>query len=150
MIRKAVREDLPQISRLIKLVIDKVVAEYYSPDIIRIWKDYVSLPKLEAEFKDMLFLVYEVDNSIVGVGAMRGAHIEKVYVDPNYQRRGIGRYLMQRLEGFAKNNWVVECDLNSTCNAIDFCKRIGYKDMGPITMTHGGLSVTFTRMTKQI
>jgi hypothetical protein len=41
-------------------------------------------------------------------------------------------------------------DLNSTVNALDFNKKHGYKEVGPIILSHNGLSVTFTEMNKII
>ncbi len=150
MIRKASKEDLVNCSELIQTVIGQVNAKHYSPEIIRAWQEYNTLPNLEEEIKRTDFIVYEEKGAIVGVGAIEGAHIKKVYVSPNYQGRGLGKVLLESLEQMARENGFVECELNSTINALNFYKRFGYEEQGPFIIEKNGLSVTFTRMIKHI
>ncbi|MDD5331883.1 MAG: GNAT family N-acetyltransferase [Candidatus Nanoarchaeia archaeon] len=150
MIRKASKEDLINCSELIQTVIGQVNAKYYSPEIILAWQEYNALLNLEEEIKHTDFIVYEEKGAIVGVGAIEGAHIKKIYVSPNYQGKGLGKVILESLEQRARENGFVECELNSTINALNFYKRFGYEEKGPFIIEKNELSVTFTRMTKRI
>jgi GNAT superfamily N-acetyltransferase len=150
MIRKASSEDLASCSELIQQVIGQVNAKHYSPDIICAWQECNALPNLEEEIKRTDFIVYEEKGAIIGVGAIEGSHIKKVYVSPNYQGRGLGKMLLESLEQMARKNGFAECNLNSTINALNFYKKFGYEEKGAYNIEKNGLSVTFTRMTKQI
>jgi GNAT superfamily N-acetyltransferase len=150
MIRKAERKDLDKCSKVICKVIREIEAKYYLPKIVNYWQEYNSLQNLENEAKSTEFLVYEERGSILGVGAIEGAHIKKVYVLPEYQGKGVGRSLLENLEQLAKDKGFCECELNSTINALNFYKRFGYQEQGFVSMEKNGISVTFTRMTKHI
>ncbi len=150
MIRKADRKDLSVCSKLICQVISEIEARHYSLGIIKGWQEYNSPSNLENEANSAEFIVYEENGIIFGVGAIEGAHIKKVYVSPAYQGRGIGRLLVENLEQIAKKNGFEEYELNSTVNALNFYKRLGYQEQGPITIEKNGISVTFTRMTKRV
>jgi N-acetylglutamate synthase-like GNAT family acetyltransferase len=150
MIRKASKEDLPICSELIQQVIGEIVAKYYSPEIIRAWQEYNSLPNLEKEFRQAEFIVCEEAGLIVGVGALKENHIEKVYVLPSFQGKGIGKSLLMTLEQNARAKGLAEWDLNATINSSVFYKKLGYKEQDPVTIEKNGLSVAFTKMTKRI
>ena len=150
MLRKIFDKDLPACSKLICQVIQEIEAKYYSPEIITGWQEYNSLSNLTEEAKYTDFIMYEKGGSILGIGAIEQDHIKKVYVSPAHQKKGIGRSLVDCLEQIAKEKGFRECELNSTINALDFYKHLGYKEQGPITIEKNGISVTFTRMTKQI
>lgn len=150
MLRKICDKDLPACSKLICQVIQEIEAKYYSPEVITGWQDYNSLSNLKEEAKNTEFIVYEKDERILGVGAIAQNHIKKVYVSPAHQKKGIGRSLVDCLEQIAKEKGFRECELNSTVNALDFYKHLGYKEQGPIIIEKNKIIVTFTRMTKQI
>lgn len=150
MIRKASAKDLPICSKLICQVIGEIEAKHYSAEVVRGWQDYNSPSNLEKEAASTEYIVYEENDTILGVGAIAGAHIKRVYVLPCHQGRGIGRLLMGRLEEIAKGNGFRDCELYSTVNALDFYKRLGYQEQGPVTLEKNGISVTFTRMTKAV
>jgi GNAT superfamily N-acetyltransferase len=150
MIRRASPQDLHACSRLICDVIEEVESAYYSQDIIKGWQEHNSPSNLEKEAERAQFIVYEKNGTIVGVGAIAGAHIKKVYVLSSFQGTGIGKSIMEHLEQIGQNNGVAGFELNSTINAVNFYNRLGYCEQGPITIERNGMHVTFTRMTKSI
>jgi GNAT superfamily N-acetyltransferase len=56
---------------------------------------------LDAELAPRYTVVYELDGGCVRVGALDGAEIERVYVDPGAQDRGVGDAIMSALESEA-------------------------------------------------
>src|SRR2546423_13383497 len=45
--------------------------------------------------RGVLIYVVVVNTFVLGVVILRGAKLEQLYVDPNYQRKGIGRKLIE-------------------------------------------------------
>jgi GNAT superfamily N-acetyltransferase len=150
MIRNAKKENLPECETLLKGVLDEVNSKYYSPEIIFGWKTHNSLKNLEKQFENSKILVYESENRILGLGAIEKDHISKLYVLPEFQKRGIGREILNGLEEIAKENKFNSCNLNSTLNAIQFYINSNYQVLGPITFEERGIFVTFTKMKKEL
>ena len=150
MIQVVTYQNLSVCSHLIQTVISETNSKYYSPEIIEAWKRYNSLENLEKELKEMNFIYYQVNDIILGTGAIKENHIQKVYVLPDYQGLGIGAKLVNALEKIAQVKNYKECNLNSTINALNFYKPMGYQEEGIKTLTEGNLSVNFTKMRKSL
>lgn len=68
----------------------------------------------------------------VGVGmAQASGDISLCYVQPESFRRGVGRALMQDLEGWLQVRGVAHADLNSTRTGRAFYRRLGYRESAP-------------------
>jgi len=72
------------------------------------------------------FLVALIDDKVVGTGSLDGNEVTTVFVNPNYQQRGIGRTIIGELERYAKNQGLGEIVLNSSITAFGFYKKLGY------------------------
>ncbi|CAI8952278.1 GNAT family N-acetyltransferase [Pseudomonas sp. IT-347P] len=68
----------------------------------------------------------------VGVGmAQASGDISLCYVQPESFRRGVGRALMQDLEGWLRVCGVLHADLKSTRTGRAFYRRLGYRESAP-------------------
>ena len=65
------------------------------------------------------------------VEAQAGGDISLCYVQPESFRRGVGRALMQDLEGWLQVRGVLHADLNSTRTGRAFYRRLGYRESAP-------------------
>jgi GNAT superfamily N-acetyltransferase len=76
---------------------------------------------------DNCLLVAEVAEAICGIGAIRqSGDLDLCYVDPGYQRRGIGRALVLAMESQARMWDVQKIRLISTGSARAFYEKSGY------------------------
>ena len=48
--------------------------------------------------KDKYFIVAVQDNQVVGTGALKNNELRSIFVDPTYQKQGVGRVIVQHLE----------------------------------------------------
>jgi GNAT superfamily N-acetyltransferase len=77
---------------------------------------------------DNCLLVAEQAGSIRGVGCLhRSGEIRLCYVQPGFQRSGVGRALLQDLEGRARLWRLTRLTLNSTAGARVFYERQGFR-----------------------
>lgn len=75
------------------------------------------------------FHVAVVDAHVVGTGMidLSTGKIDAVFVLPGYMRRGIGRALMDYLEGLALGAGLGSIHLDSTLNAATFYRALGFE-----------------------
>lgn len=79
-----------------------------------------------------------LDDKPVGVGMARvSGEILLCYVQPESFRRGIGRALMQNVEGWLRVRGVRNAHLNSTRTAEGFYRHLGYQQAAPPGLCNG-------------
>ena len=76
-------------------------------------------------------------------GAAIGAELVRLYVQPRFQRAGIGRRLLQAAEAAAASAglvdlWLTACEGNH--RARSFYEAVGYRDIGTTTYAFEGLT----------
>jgi ribosomal protein S18 acetylase RimI-like enzyme len=145
MIRPATNEDIPKCKRLMHLVVGEVNSRHYSPEIIQAWQEHALEHPMNPE--DVLVCAKE---EIIGFGVIEGSHIRRVYVHPETLRKGIGRSIVESLEKIACSRGFTFCTLNSSSNAFEFYKKLGYEYQGEKSLESNGIKVTFSRMIKYL
>ncbi len=95
-------------------------------------------------------LVYVRAGEVIGVGALDGAEIKRVYVLPAAQGQGIGAGLMDALEAEARRRGRQQVVIRSSPAAAAFYRRRGYTQEQTETMTIGPAVFTFVNMAKSM
>lgn len=98
-----------------KKVIDYQLYEHYTLDWIKSTK------------KEKYFIIALLNDQIVGTGALKGNEIQNMFVDPDFQCKGIGKTLINHLESYARDLGFKSIKLNSSITAINFYRKLGYK-----------------------
>lgn len=74
------------------------------------------------------FVICKINNTIVGIGEVRNKnHLNLLFVEPGMQRKGIGRKLLMNLSDGVESN---EITVNSSLNAVNIYKKLGFKESG--------------------
>jgi len=129
MIRKALKADRPGIHRV-------HLAASKGPDSLERdnqsvldWLDARTGADYEAEMQRDAFVVAEVDEQIVGFGAidLGKANINSVYMDPEFTRRGIASKLVAAMEQLAKDAGLESVGLQAAGGALTFYHKNGYE-----------------------
>jgi GNAT superfamily N-acetyltransferase len=93
--------DLVPVQRLIHHTIDSRYAGVYPPQAVRFFKEFHSLDRILERHAVGEVLVVERDGDVIATGAIVAEEITGVFVHPEFQNRGIGGQLMDRLEDIA-------------------------------------------------
>ena len=102
------------------------VAERGSPEVLR------------AQFSRCQWRVARAEDTIVGVAAVKGNEIDKLYVDPQFLRRGIGRRLFQAAEELIARAGHKEVVLGTGFPAsLPFYRAMGMQECGRRTIAIG-------------
>ena len=69
----------------------------------------------------------EKNNHIIGTGTIIDNHIMRVFVNPKFQKRGLGKLIMNKLEGKAISSGVNKVKLDASLPSKKFYDTLGYK-----------------------
>jgi len=135
-IRPAILADAGIISRIIErsIRIGCALDHRNHPSLVSDWIGQQSADFISARLADPHFYlcIALLADKPVGVGmAQAGGDISLCYVQPESFRRGVGRALMQDLEGWLRVRGVLHADLNSTRTGRAFYHRLGYRESAP-------------------
>lgn len=124
--RKFRPEDANEVSNVIRRALALINIKDYPEDHIKsMIEKFSPQAVLERGQKRSMFVVV-IDFKIVATGSLQNDAIYSLFVDPDYNGRGIGTKLMEKLEDLAKNNHVKVLKVPSSITAIGFYTRLGF------------------------
>lgn len=129
-------EDIQSVSLLIERAFQDSVAPTLSDEGIANFLAGISPVAIEKRLSSgNMFIVCKTDHAIVGVGEIRAkSHLNLFFVEPGMQRKGIGRHLLLNLLSRVREK---EITVNSSFNAINVYKRLGFRACGAKSETGG-------------
>ena len=106
---------------------------------------------LGAELASWTSFVATVDGSgVVGVGALDGAEIKRVYVEPEAHGRGVGTALLDALEAKAAELGIDVVSLEASPSSAAFYLALGYAFRGDAGFSIGDAEFRFVKMSKTL
>jgi len=135
-VREFELSDLESIRKLIKKTIDVCYNGFYFKEVMDYFDMYNWYGNILKVARDGYITVLEIQGKIVGTGSIIGNVILRVFVDPSYQKQGLGRMIMKELEMRAAADGVRVVQLRALANAKKFYESLGY-----ITVTKGLIEV---------
>ncbi len=125
-IRPARREDAAGISRVIIAALRETNAKDYAAAVIARVEQSFS-PAAVLDLLDRRIVFVAVDRGvIVGTASLDGRVVRTVFIDPAWQKRGIGRALMAEIQQAAIDTGVAVLAVPSSVTAEAFCARLGF------------------------
>ena len=124
--RKACRTDVPAVISLVGETIRAVYPKYYPQGVVDYFLEWHSPERIAAAVEAGQVNVMLDAGKLVGTGSQEEGHISRVFVLPEYQGRGYGRYILDRLEkavGAAHDTVQVDASLP----AVLLYERRGYR-----------------------
>lgn len=95
---KATKENAEEIYKLVQNTITTIYPKYYPKEVVDFFCRLHSKENIEKDIESGNVGMLMDGVQLVGTGSCRDDHITRVYVDPAFQRRGYGSYIMQVLE----------------------------------------------------
>ncbi|MCX5636356.1 MAG: GNAT family N-acetyltransferase [Planctomycetota bacterium] len=118
--------DLEYVKDLVKRTINICYRDVYCKEIVDFFDMFHWDGNILKTARDGYIVVVEVQGKIVGTGSIIGGAILRVFVDPAYQKQGLGRMIMNKLEMRATANGVETVQLRALANAKKFYESLGY------------------------
>jgi GNAT superfamily N-acetyltransferase len=124
------KNGIVEFSRFVRQVFDEFVAIDYSAEGNATFYEFIREEEIGKRLRQgNYFLVYEVDNRIVGILELRDKkHICLLFVDKNYQGRGIAKELFKTTIAYIRENapTIKIIEVNSSPYALEIYKKMGF------------------------
>lgn len=134
-LRRAIPDDAEAAAELIEEVFDAFVAPDYGPEGIRTFHAYNEPEAVRERLQGQgSGWVAERDGVMVGFLEMRGSHITRLFVDGRWQRRGIGRRLVEAMLGdiaAMDGDRPDAVTVNAAPSSVAAYVRLGFRATGP-------------------
>lgn len=128
---KATNDMVDSVNEIFQLAIKTVYPKYYPKEVVDFFLNHHSKEHTAEGIATGNMYVLVEEEKIIGVGCYDQNHITGVYVHPEYQKKGYGTFIMQKLEDSIKQNYDVAI-LESSLAAVFMYEKRGYK-----TVSHG-------------
>ncbi len=125
-IRRFEAADLETVHALILRTIERNYSGVYGPNSIERFHSVHTKECIAGEAEKGFTIVALENGRIVGCGSVLGEYVGRVYIDPDFQGRGIGRTLMENLERHAAQQGVERLRLCASLPSLDFYLKMGY------------------------
>lgn len=126
-IRRFSRSDLAAVKELIDNTIDICYPADYPKEAIQYFKQYHCEENISKGAAKGWTIVLEKNNRVIGTGTIIDNHIMRVFVNPKFQKRGLGKLIMNKLEDKAISSGVNKVKLDASLPSKTFYDTLGYK-----------------------
>lgn len=127
----AKRQDAEQVYWLVQETIRTVYPKYYLKEIVDMFCEFHSIENILKDIEVGNNYILSDNGKLVGTGTAKENHITRVYVLLEYQRRGYGSFIMERLEEKIKERYDF-VDIDASLPACKLYAKLGYQ-----TIDHG-------------
>jgi 8-oxo-dGTP pyrophosphatase MutT (NUDIX family)/GNAT superfamily N-acetyltransferase len=153
MIRFATPDDAEELARIRNAAIRSLASAAYSEEQIEYWLQSLAAPGFSVGSPGKVTLLEEIDGRAAGFGQLdtETGQVERVYVAPEFARRGVASRLLERIEQAARQSGLARVYVDATLNAVPFYENAGYSTLQPSDHSlPGGVSFTCMTMVKQL
>ena len=125
-IRRFRRSDLAAVKELIYNTIDTCYSTDYPKEAVKFFKEYHCDKNIIKGAATGWTIVVEENNRIIGTGTVVDDHIMRVFVNPGFQKRGLGKLIMNKLEEKAISTGFRAVKLDASLPSKKFYDSLGY------------------------
>jgi ribosomal protein S18 acetylase RimI-like enzyme len=126
-IRRFSRNDLAAVKELVDNTINICYPADYPKEAVQYFKRYHCEENISKGAATGWTIVLEKNNRVIGTGTIIDNHIMRVFVNPKFQKRGLGKLIMHKLEDKAISSGVKKVKLDASLPSKKFYDSLGYK-----------------------
>ena len=127
MIRVADLSEIDTVFEITQHTIDTVYPKYYPLGAVNFFKAHHKRENIEKDIEKGIVFLYIADTKAVGTVTVRDNEILRLFVSPNYQKKGYGRELLDFAESkvLEKHNEII---IDASLPAKSIYLKRGYKE----------------------
>lgn len=91
-------EDLQNVYDVVQHTIKTIYPKYYPKEVVDFFCEHHSMEAIAKDIENGYVSVLKIDENIVATGCFVENHITRVYVVPEYQKKGYGTFIMKTIE----------------------------------------------------
>ena len=124
---------------------------YYPEEAITHFIEYSNTKDILEDSENNYVIVIKDKDIIIATGTLTYTHIKRVFVNPQFQRKGLGKLIMSDLEDKARANNLKLVELHSSLFAKEFYDSLNYKmfKIGKVKVENEEL-LYYQRMAKRL
>lgn len=145
-IRQFENDDLEQVKVLIHKTIRFCYPLYYSYNVIEFFINLHNRQNILNNANEGYTLIALENEKIIATGCLNGLEIKAVYVDPRYQKMGVGKAIVNQLLVKARENGLVKIELDSTLNSKKFYDSMGFTTINKLSLPIKNSNLDYFRM----
>lgn len=149
-IRKAKISDAVKISRLILGTIENINKLNYTKHQMASWRKKYSLDGVKDLIKRKKWFCALENKLLVAVCSINKEVLASFYVKYNKVGKGIGKFLLNYIEDYARKKRMKKLVLYSTKEGHGFYKKMGYKAVRKVKIKVGNSLFPETKMEKKL
>jgi len=148
---KAEPKDINTVHEIVHKTVSAIYPQYYPEGVIKFFLEHHSLNNLKTALEKEYVLLLEDFGQIVGTGALWENEIKRVFILPEFQKKGYGSFLLDELERTAMEKGYCEVILDTSLPAYRLYQKRGYDPLEFISMTtESGQVLCYYRMSKNL
>lgn len=94
----ATKENLQDVYDVVQYTIKTIYPKYYPAEVVDFFCRHHSRETILKDIENGFVSVLKADDKIIATGCFVGNHITRVYVLPEYQKKGYGTFIMNKIE----------------------------------------------------
>lgn len=91
-------EDLQNVYNVVQHTIRTIYPKYYPAEVVDFFSEHHSMEAIAKDIENGYVSVLKIDENIVATGSFADNHITRVYVLPEYQKKGYGTFIIKTIE----------------------------------------------------
>ncbi len=127
LVREYKRKDLSQLEFIVQTTIKKSYTGIYPEEAVEYFLNLHSKENMEKDIPKGCTFMLELEGEIIASGSIVENEIKRVFVLPEYQGRGYGRKIMEKIEETALNDGITRVELCASLPSKDFYLALGYE-----------------------
>ena len=121
----ATTEDLQSVYDVVQHTIKTIYPKYYPTEVVDFFCEHHSKDAIAKDIENGYVSVLKIDGNIVATGCFVDNHITRVYVLPEYQKRGYGTLIMKNIEAQIRENYN-KAYLDASLPAAALYEKLGF------------------------
>lgn len=118
-------EDLQSVYDVVQHTIKTIYPKYYPTEVVDFFCEHHSKDAIAKDIENGYVSVLKIDGNIVATGCFVDNHITRVYVLPEYQKRGYGTLIMKNIEAQIRENYN-KAYLDASLPAAALYEKLGF------------------------
>ena len=150
-IRKFQDKDAKEVCNLIKRNDLEVASKFYPKEVIDNWLHQGMTPEIILKkSRERICFIAEEDKKVIGYISLLENEIKKCFVLPEFQKKGIGRKLIDEIEKTARLHHLNKLIVQSNFYAESFYNKSGFKRIKDIWEKVGDVKFKLVYMEKEL